>query len=463
MLDAKARYVRTLLVACGSSFLAFLDVTITNLALPDIGREFDGVAITDLSWVVTLYTVVFAALLAPAGRIADAVGRRRLLAAGMVIFTIASLGAAAAPTYEILLTARAIQGIGAALLLPASLAYVLADSPPERRPSAIGLWSASAAVAAAIGPAAGGVLVDVGGWRWLFCINVPVGVWLVYDTMRLPRVAGTGAGWPDWLGTTLLTGGVLGVVLGTTQGDAWGWSDVRTVAALGLGVLASVVAALRSRTHSRPAVATRLWRSRTYVAANVVSASFGASLFAWLLVGVLFVTAFWNYTELQAGLAMSPGGLVAALVGIGVSRANRRVSPRRLVTVGGIALTLTGLAVGVWLPEEPTFLAFWLPVGLISGAAVGAVSVGVSSAAALAVAPADFASGTGLNVAIRQIGGAIGVAVLAAVLSSSAPADIDAYRSVYLLCAAATFVSAGAGAFLVLPSVRAAAEQAAAG
>lgn len=455
MTDSTPSYRRTLLVACGGSFLAFLDVTITNLALPDIGRDFDGVAIADLSWVVTLYTVVFAALLAPAGRIADAIGRRRLLVAGMLVFTVASLGAAAAPTYEVLLTARTIQGIGAALLLPASLAYVLSDSPPERRPAAIGLWSASAAVAAALGPVVGGVLVDVGGWRWLFCINVPVGAWLAYDTLRLPRVSGSGSGWPDWLGTTLLASGILAVVLGVTQGEAWGWSDPRTLAALGAGVLVCAAAVLRSVAHPRPAVATHLWRSRTYVAANVVSAWFGASLFAWLLVGVLFVTAFWDYSELQAGLAMSPGGVVAALIGIGVSRAKQRVSPRALVGIGSIVLTLAGVVFGIWLPEDPAFLALWLPVGLVSGAAVGAVSVGVSSAAALAVAPADFASATGLNVAMRQIGGAIGVAVMAAVLSSKAPMDIDAYRIVYLLCGAATLVSAAAGMFLILPGVRA--------
>ncbi|UPK75612.1 MFS transporter [Nocardioidaceae bacterium SCSIO 66511] len=454
MLDTRSRYRRTLLVACGGSFLAFLDVTITNLAMPDIGRDFDGVPITDLSWVVTLYTVVFAALLAPAGRMADVVGRRRLLGTGMFVFTVGSLVAAAAPTYAVLLGARAVQGIGAALLLPASLAYVLADSPPERRPAAIGLWSASAAMAAALGPAIGGVLVDAAGWRWLFCINVPIGIWFVYDTLRLPSVEGSRSGWPDWFGTTLLGGGVLAVVLGTTQGEAWGWSDVRTVAAIGLGLASFAAAVWRSTLHPRPAFATHLWRSRTYVAANVVSVWFGASLFAWLLVGVLFLTTVWHYSELQAGLAMSPGGALAAVVGIAVSRATRRPSPRLLVVTGSVVLTAIGGVVAVWLPQDPAFLAFWLPVGLVSGAAVGAVSVGVSSAAALAVAPGDFASATGLNVAMRQIGGAIGVAVMAAVLSAGTSAlDLDAYRTVYLMCAAATLVSAVAGVFLVLPGV----------
>src|SRR5215207_8477028 len=151
-----------LLLACGGSFLAFLDVTITNLAVPDLAGDF-SVGVTSLSWVVTLYTILFAALLAPAGRLADVVGRRRLFVAGVTTFTAASLVAAVAPTFGVLLAARAVQGVGAALLMPASLAFVLADTPPTQRTAAIGLWSASASAAAALGPAVGGVLVDTLG------------------------------------------------------------------------------------------------------------------------------------------------------------------------------------------------------------------------------------------------------------------------------------------------------------
>jgi MFS family permease len=168
------RFSRSLLLACGGSFLAFLDVTITNLAVPDLAGDF-SIGVTSLSWVVTLYTIMFAALVAPAGRLADVVGRVRLFVAGVTIFTGASLLAGLAPTFALLLVARTVQGAGAALLIPASLAVVLADTPPAHRPSAIGLWSASASLAAAAGPGLGGVGVDVFGWRSLFFINVPVG------------------------------------------------------------------------------------------------------------------------------------------------------------------------------------------------------------------------------------------------------------------------------------------------
>src|SRR5215208_1137446 len=196
-----------LLLACGGSFLAFLDVTITNLAVPDLGADF-SVGVTSLSWVVTLYTILFAALLAPAGRLADVVGRRRLFVAGVTTFTVTSLLAAVAPTFGVLLAARALQGIGAALMMPASLAFVLADTPPERRTAAIGLWSASAAVAAAAGPALGGVLVDAFDWRVLFCINVPIGGWLAYRAWRLPTAAEAGGQLPDAVGAALVAGGV---------------------------------------------------------------------------------------------------------------------------------------------------------------------------------------------------------------------------------------------------------------
>src|SRR4051812_5570567 len=205
-----------LLLACGGSFLAFLDVTITNLAVPDLAGDFSA-GVTSLSWVVTLYTILFAAVLAPAGRLADVVGRRRLFVAGVATFTAASLLAALAPSLGVLLAARAVQGVGAALLMPASLAFVLADTPPAQRPMAIGLWSASASVAAAAGPALGGVLVDSVGWRSLFCINVPIGIWLVWRTRRLPAAAERGGRLPDAVGTVLLAAGVGLVVLGVTE------------------------------------------------------------------------------------------------------------------------------------------------------------------------------------------------------------------------------------------------------
>ena len=452
MPDPAPRRNAALLVACGGSFLAFLDVTIANLALPAVGQDFDVHDIADLSWIVTLYTVVFAALLAPAGRIADVIGRRRLFIVGMLVFVLGSVGAAAAPGLDLLLAARALQGLGGALLLPASLALVLSSVSAARRPGAIGLWSASASAAAALGPALGGVLVDGLGWRWLFCINVPIGLWLLVSAWRLSPDSGSEERWPDPFGITAIGAGVFALVFGVSQSSQWGWADTRTVACLAGGVVLCVFAAIRSAGHPSPAIAVRLWRNPTYVAANAVSLLFGAALFSWLLVGVLYLTSVWGYSELRAGLVMTPGALVAMLVGIGVSRVARGVAPRVLVSIGGLLMAASGLVIALVLPSTPHFWELWLPAGFTVGAGMGAISVGVSSAAALSAPPLEFAAATGLNVAIRQVGGAVGVAGMAVMLAHADPRGTEGYGHVYLLCSALAAAVAVAGWLLVTPS-----------
>jgi EmrB/QacA subfamily drug resistance transporter len=454
-----------LLLACGGAFLAFLDVTITNLAVPDLAGDFD-VGVTSLSWVVTLYTILFAALLAPAGRLADVIGRRRLFVAGVTTFTVSSLLAAIAPTFGLLLAARAVQGVGAALMMPASLAFVLADTPPERRTAAIGMWSASASVAAAAGPALGGVLVDAFGWRVLFLINVPIGAWLAYRAWRLPATAAAEARGrvPDVAGTALIAGAVGLLVLGVTEGQNWGWGDVATIASLSAAVVLGAAALMRSARHARPAIEIGLWRNRTYASANVVSLLFGVGLYASLLLGVLFLVEVWGYSELEAGLAMTPGAVFSAVVGIAIGRSARKPSPRVLVFAGGMTIAATSAALALWLPEHPHFLTAWLPGGFGLGVGMGAISVGVSSAAALSVAPQRFAAATGLNIAARQVGGALGVAVLAVILDGRTAGDgAEPFLLVYWMMAAVCVGAALAGLRLVLPAAAAAAAPVAAG
>lgn len=446
-----------LVLACGGSFLAFVDVTITNLAVPDLAVDF-GVGVGSLSWVVTVYAVLFAALLPPAGRLADVIGRRRLFAVGVGVFTVASALAAAAPNLGLLLVARAVQGVGAALLMPASLAFVLADTPPERRPLAIGLWSASASVAAAVGPALGGVLVDLVGWRSLFCVNLPIGAWLFWRTLRLPFVPERAGRLPDLLGAGLVAGAVGLLVLAITEAPTWGWSNPATLVALAAAAVFAVAALVRAAGHQLPAIEVDLWRNRTYATANLCSLFFGAALYASLLLGVLFLVDVWGYSELEAGLAMTPGAIASAAVGVSIGRLRRKPSPRVLVLGGALLIAATSVALALWVPGDRHFLTIWLPGGLGLGFGMGAVSVGVSSAAALSVEPARFAGATGLNIAARQVGGAIGIAILAAILeASTVTEDLQPFRNVYWMMAGACLVTAllGLRLRLAIPPVTA--------
>lgn len=436
-------------LAAGATFLAMLDATVANLAVPDLHADFPGSPLSRLTWVITLYAVPFAALLAPAGRLADLVGRRALYLCGAGLFTLASLACALAPNVPVLLATRGVQGAAAAALIPASLALLLHDTPAERRASAIGLWSAAGAFAAAIGPGVGGVLVDQFGWRSLFVINLPVGLAMLLGGLRLPRAAGGAGRLPDLAGTVLLGAGVGGVVLGVTQTQDWAWTDARTLALLLGGVLLVAAALRRSARHPVPALEISLWRNRGFAAANAASFLYGTALYSWLLLGVLYLTGEWDYSILKAGFASTPGAFTATAAAIAMGRLTGRIGVRPALAGGALIM----VAAGVWtiaaLPADPHFSTFWLPVGLLVGTGMGMVTTGTASAAALSAGPLRFAGATGLNTTARQIGGAFGIAVLAALLPAGAAHDD--YTAVYLFC---TLAAAGTGIAGLLPAVR---------
>ncbi|MCF2531664.1 DHA2 family efflux MFS transporter permease subunit [Yinghuangia soli] len=433
-----------LLLACGGSFVSLLDVTIANLAVPDLHRDFTGASVADLTWVMSLYAIAFAALLAPAGRMADVVGRRRLYRVGIVVFTLASAVCAAAPNLEVLLAARVVQGLGAAALVPASLAIVLAQIPPARRAAAIGAWAASASLAAALGPSLGGVLVDLFGWRSVFLITVPLGIALTW----LTRVAGdsrSGEPVPDLVGSAMLAVGIGALVLGVTQGTSWGWTDPRTLACIAGGALLLAGSVVRSARHPRPGLEVGLWRSRPYAYANLVSFFFGMLLYPWMLLGVLYLTQIWHYSELRAGFAMTIGAVVSAVAGLTVGKLAHRINPRAAVIGGSVLLAITALWLGLAVPTEPAFVSLWLPTGVLLGFGVGAVSTGVSSAGALSVPPQKFAGATGLNLTARQIGGALGIAVLATVLEGEAGQGTDGFAQLFFMFAVLSVLTGLAG------------------
>ncbi|MET0524184.1 MAG: MFS transporter [Nocardioides sp.] len=424
-----------LVLACGGSFLAFIDVTIANLAVPSLAVDYRDAGLDTLSWVVSLYAVAFAAALAPLGRLADVLGRRLLFVGGVSVFTAASLAAALAPNVEVLLVARGVQAVGAAAMIPSSLGIVLAHSAPERRVAALGLWTASASVAAVAGPVVGGALVEVLDWRALFLVNVPLGVVLAAAALRLPRGDRQDGRLPDLAGSLLLGAAVGLVVLAVTEGEDWGWASPAVVVSLVVGVLGLAAVVLRSRRHPVPALEVSLWKNPTYATANLVSVLFGIALYSWLLVTTIFLIEVWGYSALEAGLGMTPGAAASAVVSIGLSRSSRRPSARALVLAGSVALGASGFWLGLGIPAEPAYLVWMVPAGLAGGAGTGAISVGVSSAASLSAPPASFAAATGLNMAARQVGGGLGVGVMVALVAAAGTDPVAGPRSVYLMSA----------------------------
>ncbi|MGC4809236.1 DHA2 family efflux MFS transporter permease subunit [Micromonospora sp. DT228] len=441
-----------LLLACGAAFLALLDVTVVNLAIPDLITSYPGVTVADASWVITIYATVFAALLAPAGRIADVIGRRALFMTGVGVFTAMSLLDALAPNLAVLLVGRGLQAVGAAAMIPASLAIVLHDTSAARRGAAIGAWSAAGALAAALGPALGGILVDAFGWRSVFVINLPLGVLIVLGAVVLPAGRSAGGRLPDLIGTTLLAGAVGLAVLGVTEGGDWGWGDLRTIACLAGAVAAGALTVWRSLRHPVPTIEIALWRNRGLAVANLASLLYGGALFAWMLCSVLYLTEIWHYRELQAGLAMSPTAVLTAVVALLTGRFIHRLGLRAAVILGALVMAAGAGLFALWAPGTPHFASFFLPAAAIGAVGIGVITTGVSTAAALSVQPQRFAAATGLNQTARQIGGALGIAILAAVLAGQAATDLTAYRDVFGFCALLAVLAGVVGVFLVTPS-----------
>jgi EmrB/QacA subfamily drug resistance transporter len=432
-------------------FMSSLDLFIVNLAFPYIGRQYSGTSLSSLSWVLNGYTIVFAAVLVPAGRWADRVGRLRVLIAGLVAFSFGSLLCGLAPGVPELIGARVIQAAGAGLMVPASLSLLLAAVPAASRARAIGTWSALGALGAALGPVIGGSLVQL-SWRWVFWINLPVGLVAVLLARRVvpesrdERVQGR----PDLLGAFLLAAAVGLIALALVEAPAWGWGSAR-VAGLAIAAVACGAAMVaRSRRHHSPVIELSLLRSRTFSGTFAASVLYYAGFGAFVLNSVEFLTGEWHYSAVRAGLAIGPGPLM-------VLPFARLVAPRLAARLGGAGrVAVLGCAVNVgaqvlWLAQmqaDPAYLTRLLPAQLIGGAGVGLTIPSLLSAGSAALPPDRFGTGSGVLNMARQVGTVLGVAGLVALLARVGHVDpLLTYRHGVLLIiaffAAAGIVAAG--------------------
>ena len=449
---------RVLAVASAGAGLAFVDATIVNVAFPDMQADFAGTSLGALSWILNAYNIVFAAFLVAAGRLADLLGRRRTFHAGVILFTVASALCAVAPTVELLVAARVLQALGAAITVPASLALVLNAYPPDERAHGVALWTAGAALAAGLGPSVGGALVELGGWRLAFLVNLPLGI-AAFVAGRRVLVESRAPGrrtLPDLAGAGVAALAIGALTLGIVQGEEWGWTSPPVLAAFAAAPLLLAVFVRRCRRHPSPMLDLDLLRIRTLSVANVLSVVAAAGFYAYVLNNVLFLTSVWGYSVLDAGLALSAGPFVAAAVARPASRLAARVGYRPVLVVGGLTwaagLGYMATRVGV----QPAFVAQWLPGMLLLGVGAG-LTFPLLSGAAVASAPGErFATATSLSSVSRQLGAVLGVALLIVVVGTPQPAEAAAAFDRGWLFSAACMLVVAVGA-LALGRVAAAA------
>nr|WP_067666049.1 MFS transporter [Nocardia miyunensis] len=441
-----------LLIACGATFLGFLDSAIVTLAYSAIAARFPAAG-SELTWIVSGYAASFAALLATAGRLADTLGHRRVLIWGVAGFALASATCAVASSTGVLIGARVVQGAAAALLLPTALSALLVDLAPPAAGRAIRAWAATGALAAAIGPTVGAVLVDVWGWRSLFVINLPIcAVLLIGVLVAIPASTPHRRGAPDVPGALLLCGGIGAVVAAITEGHDWGYSAPLTLTLFVAGVLAAAGAVWRSRSHERPALEVRLWRNHAYALSNAVNACLGCAMFAVLLATPQFLQLVWRMNLLTAAGCIGLLG-VSAMVSAAVCG---RGGGARWLCTAGMGLVAAGclvFATGAVGPNRNWML--WSLLAVVLGAGVGVTVTGLSMVTAATVPATSIGAGLGMGLTARQTGGALGVAVLSAMLSTSTRQQFLAtLHHLFLVIALIVATSAAVSAAMVIPARR---------
>lgn len=440
-----------LLVASFGAFLAFLDATVVNVAFPNIQQSFPESTISSLSWILNAYSIVFAAFLIVSGRIADLLGRRRAFTTGVLVFTFSSVLCAIAPSVGFLVGARVIQALGAAVLVPASLALVVEAFPTHRRSHAVGLWGASAALASGLGPPIGGALVQWGDWRWAFLVNLPFGLaalWAGRKKLVESRAPGRRR-MPDLAGAAL-SALMLGLLtLGLVKGQDWGWTSWETLACFAASAVLLGLFVLSSRRSRSPLVDPALLRIRPFSVGNTATIVAGMGFYAYLLTNILWLQLVWKYSILESGLAVVPGALVAAVLAGMLGPVAERRGYRWVIVPGAVVWALAYVWYVNRVGVTPDFWGAWLPGQLLSGIGVGATLPVLGSAALAAVPGGRFATASAVNSSARQIGAALGIAALVVIIGTpSATTTVDVLRRGWVFSAICFAVTALIALFL---------------
>ncbi len=452
-----------LVIACMAQFMVVLDNTIVNVALPSIQRGLNFSS-TNLQWIVNGYTLTFGGFLMLGGRMADLLGRRRLFVAGVALFSVASLlnGIAQDPTW--LIFGRGLQGIGGAMVSPAALSIIMTTFQDNKeRTQALGIWSAIAAGGAAFGLLLGGVLTDLVSWRWCFFVNVPVGALTIAMAYQyIPEsTAELGHRRFDAAGAATITGGLLVVVFAIVKSTLWGWGSPKTLIVLAAGFLLLGAFYVIETRSAAPLVKLSIFRIRSIATANVVMLLVASALFGMFYFASLYVQDVMHYSPLRAGFAFLPVSL-GIILGAGISQGVIAKAGVRNISVVGLALACAGLLYLTRLPVSHAHYAADLLVGLLPmSIGMGLVFVPLTLLGTSGVSNDDAGLASGLFNSAQQVGGSLGLAVLATLSAShtssllrSGTAQVAATVSGYHIAFLVAAILVGAGAAILVLFLR---------
>ncbi len=409
-----------LAVSTLAALLTTIDISIVNVAFPSMRRDL-GSSAAGLSWVLSGYSIASGAFLLLAGRLADQKGRRRLFLIGVAVFVFGSLLSGLATTTGLLIGARIVQGVGASILGPSSLAMILPEFPASRRSLVIAVWGASAALGAAIGPTMGALLIDALSWRWVFFVNVPVGAMILATTPRFVRESRDpdARGGFDMVGVPAGTCGVALVLLAVVQGAQWGYTSGATVASAVAGLVLVGLLLVRSARHPSPLLDLSLFRIRSFWSAGVGQVFFVTAFIASILFHTLTLQELWGWSVLAAGFGVVVGPALSAVLGGPVGAIVDRVGHRNILVFGALMSSVNGL----WLRSTVTMESSWattiLPAHLFLGVGVACSFATYASLGLRDVPPARFATAGATLRTLSSIGFASGVAVAIAVFSGA--------------------------------------------
>jgi EmrB/QacA subfamily drug resistance transporter len=432
-----------LAIVCVGICLANLDLFIVNVGLPNIAQDFRGASLEDLSWILNAYAIAYAALLVFFGRLAERHSRDLSFLLGVGLFTVASAACAVAGNIEALIVFRVAQAAGAALMTPTSIGLLLASFPPERRASAVRTWTAIGGLAAALGPLIGGVLVTF-SWRWIFIVNVPIGVAAILIGWRkLPRVEGHDVPRPSPFAALLVTGGIGALTLAIVKANDWGWGSPGIVLGFAGAILLLAMFVRHCVIAENPFIDPALFKVRPFTGASLVMAPYSAAFGAMLLSSALWQQTIWGWSALKTGLAIAPGPLLVPLTSLlFAGKLIARFGAAAVIT-GGVLFFTAGLIVWAALtgaePNLLTVIGGMIPIGI----GVGLTFPTLMGVSAGSLPPSSFATGSGVINMIRQAALAIGVAIFVAIagMPDSMTERIAAFHRGWWIMAALTLTA----------------------